>query len=278
MKIKILGSGQDDGIPQIGCSCASCARARRNKKYRRLGPSIAFIEESKGICYLIDASPDFKQQVDLLIDEGARVSRKGKLPLSGIFLTHAHFGHCFGLWYLGREAVEESKLPIYCTQKMGYFLSTHYPFNLLINRGNMLLKEVAAEKKIQLKGIGIIPIQVPHRSEIADTVGFKILSKRNILYIPDIDVWTDRIIGDINDVDLAIIDGTFFSKDELPRFRQVPHPPIEETIEYLRNSTTEIYFTHINHTNPVNFDHSLKRRIEKLGFHIAFDGMTLTIK
>ena len=277
MEIKILGSGQDDGVPQIGCYCASCSKARKNNRSRRFGPSIALIDSTQGSCYLIDASPDFKYQIDLLKEEDVRISRKGKLPISGILLTHAHFGHCFGLWYLGREAVEEKKLPIYCTPKMGYFLSTHYPFNLLINRRNIVLREVFPEKRLNLKGIGIIPVQVPHRSEIADTVGYKIAARKSILYIPDVDHWTDKLISDIMDVDIAIIDGTFLSEKELPRFSDVPHPPMEETIKLLRNLKSEIYFTHINHTNPVNYDLSIKRKIEKQGFHIAHDGMILKI-
>jgi pyrroloquinoline quinone biosynthesis protein B len=277
VKIKILGSGQDDGVPQIGCYCKSCSQARKSKKKRRLGPSIAIIDPAKGSCYLIDASPDLKHQVDLLKDIDGNIARRGKLPISGILLTHAHFGHCSGLWYLGREAVEEYKLPVYCTTKMAYFLSTHYPFNLLINRGNIALKEFTPGKKFNLKGIGIVPILVPHRSEIADTVGFRILKKKSILYIPDVDHWTDKLIGDILSCDIAIIDGTFLSKDELPRYLDVPHPPMNETIELLRNLKTEIYFTHINHTNPVNFDGSVRRRIEKQGFHIAYDGMTITV-
>jgi pyrroloquinoline quinone biosynthesis protein B len=278
VKIKVLGSGQDDGIPQIGCYCKSCSNARKSKKSRRLGPSIALIDQAKKSCFLIDASPDFKYQIDLLKDEGVKTSRKGKLPISGILLTHAHFGHCSGLWYLGRESVEEKKLPVYCTQKMGYFLNTHYPFNLLVNRGNVILREVSPEKRLNLKGIGIIPVQVPHRSEIADTIGFKVVAqKSSVLYVPDVDEWTDKLVNDILGVDIAIIDGTFLSEDELPRYSDVPHPPIEETIKLLRNLKTEIYFTHINHTNPVNYDRIIKRKIEKQGFHIAYDGMTLAL-
>jgi len=40
MKIKILGSGQDAGIPHAGCYCKICNKARKNVKSRRLAPSM----------------------------------------------------------------------------------------------------------------------------------------------------------------------------------------------------------------------------------------------
>ena len=97
MRIKILGSGQDAGTPQAGCYCDICEIARADKKYRRLGPSIAIFDKTEGFCYLVDVSPDFKTQLDMIHEEIIRTKRNGKIPVSGILLTHAHSGHCYGL-------------------------------------------------------------------------------------------------------------------------------------------------------------------------------------
>ena len=197
--------------------------------------------------------------------------------MPAILLTHAHLGHCSGLWYFGREATEERSLPVFCTSKMRQFLIDNYPFNLLIRRKNIKIKEVFQGKAFKISGIKCIPIQVPHRDEIADTVGYRIQSKKSVLYIPDMDYWTDKVIEEIDNVDIAIIDGTFFSKYELPRFRDVPHPPIEETIKLLEYSKTKIYFTHINHLNPINWNRKEKKYIEVKGFYITYDGLVLNI-
>jgi hypothetical protein len=34
--VKILGTAQDGGIPQIGCDCGNCSRARKDQKHSRL--------------------------------------------------------------------------------------------------------------------------------------------------------------------------------------------------------------------------------------------------
>ena len=54
--------------------------------------------------------------------------------------------------------------------------------------------------------------------------------------------------------DIAIVDGTFYNKTEISSrdITEIPHPFIEETKELLKDSSSRIIFTHINHTNPVN--------------------------
>ena len=53
------------------------------------------------------------------------------------------------------------------------------------------------------------------------------------------------------------MDGTFYSNSELSNrnIDDVPHPLIKETIKTISKLTIEekskIYFTHINHTNPI---------------------------
>lgn len=277
MRIKILGSGQDDGIPHTGCYCDICNKARKYVKYKRLGPSIAILDKKEGFCYLIDASPDFKYQLHMVWGEVNRIRRKGKIPISGILLTHAHLGHCSGLWHLGKESVEEKNLPVFCTPKMKQFLNNNYPFNLLVQRKNIKIKEIYQREEFKLDGFKCIAIQVPHRNEIADTVGYIIKSEKRVIYLPDVDHWTDELIEEINMADIALIDGTFYSRAEIPRFTEVPHPPIKETIELLENVKTKIYFTHINHTNSVNRNGKERKFIETKGFKIAYNSMILKI-
>lgn len=277
MKILILGSGQDAGIPQTGCYCTICERARVDENYRRLAPSIAVFDKWKGFCYFVDASPDFKYQLDMTHREINDTKRRGKIPVSGVLLTHAHPGHCNGLWHLGKTAIAEKNLPVYCTLEMGQFLQKNYPFSLLIQEKNIIIERINPNEEFELNGLKCTPNRVPHRNEIADTVGYIMKSKKKVIYLPDINRWTDSILKEINTADVALIDGTFFSKTELPRFKAVPHPPIRETTELLDGTNAEVYFTHINHTNPVNRKGEERDYVEKKGFKISYDGMTLEI-
>jgi len=277
MRILILGSGQDAGVPQAGCYCSICRMARVNASYRRLGPSIAVLDKGKGLCYFVDASPDFKYQLDMAHKEINETRRRGKIPVSSILLTHAHPGHCYGLWHLGKVALDEKNLPVYCTSEMEKFLCRNGPFNLLVKEKNIIIVQIHPEEEFELDGLKCTPIQVPHRDETADTVGYSFISKRKVVYLPDVDQWTESVLSEIESSDCALIDGTFFSKIELPRFEEVPHPPIKETIELLDTTNTDIYFTHINHTNPVNRKGKEREHVERRGFKIAYDGLKLEV-
>jgi pyrroloquinoline quinone biosynthesis protein B len=275
MRIKVLGSGQDAGIPHTACHCEICNNARKNIEYRRLGPSIAILNDN--FCYIIDASPDFKKQMDMVSGEIKEVERNGKIPVSGILLTHAHFGHCSGLLQLGQEALDEKMFPVFCTPSMKEFLEGNLPFRLLVRHGNIDVREIQIDKESQVSGLRFIPIQVPHRDEITGTVGYIILSEKRFIYIPDLDYWTDEIVSEIKKADLAMIDGTFYSKDEISRFDEVPHPPILETMDIVKTEHSEVLFTHINHTNAINKNGDERENVEGKGFKIAYDGMEIKI-
>ena len=85
------------------------------------------------------------------------------------------------------------------------------------------------------------------------------------------------MIEEINNADIALVDGTFFSKSELSRFKKVPHPPIQQTIKVLKGIKAKIYFTHINHTNVINNNNKERQYINKKGFYLAYDGLTFEI-
>lgn len=88
---------------------------------------------------------------------------------------------------------------------------------------------------------------------------------------------TKKSIKEIQNSDIAFVNGIFYSRNERPRFEEVPHPPIRETINLLENVGTEIYFTHINHTNLINKNGKERKIIESKGFKIAYDGLILKI-
>ncbi len=272
MKVMVLGSGQDAGIPHGGCNCDICSKAKDDTKFRRLGPSIAIFDDED--CFLIDASPDFKYQMDML---QYVINRDERIQISGILLTHAHYGHASGLWQLGKEAMDYKNIKVYCTSKLKKLLSENYPFSLLIQSKNIDIVRIRNQEEIEFPKFTITPILVPHRDEVANTVGYIVKAEKKLVYVPDLDRWTENILREIQNSDIAIIDGTFYSKDEIPRFHEVPHPPISETMELFKGIDTEIYFTHINHTNVINTKSRERKDLENKGFQVADDGLILDI-
>ena len=85
-------------------------------------------------------------------------------------------------------------------------------------------------------------------------------------------------------IDVAILDGSFFSLDALPGrdLESVPHPLIRTTMDLLqprvRAGTLEVYFTHMNHSNPALEAHSAARReIEERGFHVLAEDQEIEL-
>ncbi|MHC4224113.1 MAG: MBL fold metallo-hydrolase, partial [Planctomycetota bacterium] len=192
--------------------------------------------------YVIDATPAIGEQIRHL----------PAFP-SGILLTHAHMGHIGGLLQLGPESMNTKGIKVHATPALCSFLSTNGPWELLERRGNILLTEHEPGERWELEpGLNVESFSVPHRNEYADTVGYLLSdSERTLAYLPDIDRWEIDLPALIDRCDLALLDGTFFSATELPRQKEVPHPPIEETLKLLSpEQARKVRFIHLNHTNP----------------------------
>ena len=136
------------------------------------------------------------------------------------------------------------------------FLTNNGPWSQLVGRKNIELRAIKPDSSIKLEGgVWVTPFLVPHRDEFTDTVGYLIQREgHRALFIPDIDQWSrwDRNLRELVDtVELAFLDGTFASTDELPGRSQadIPHPLIPLTRGLLKGSSGRVWFIHLNHTN-----------------------------
>jgi pyrroloquinoline quinone biosynthesis protein B len=107
---------------------------------------------------------------------------------------------------------------------------------------------------------------------------------RRLLWLPDIDKWEkwDRRIEDVlKTVDVAFLDGTFFSAGEIPgrSIAEIPHPLVSETISLLSTAQgrARVFFVHLNHTNRLLWDRKETRRLLDKGFGVATEGQRLPL-
>lgn len=242
----VLGIAQDAGIPHLSCQRGVCAAIRTGKRRAEKVASLGLVERTSGRAYVFDATPDFVSQVHALT---------GGRPPDGIFLTHAHIGHYTGLMYLGRESIGARAVPVFATDRMLEFLDRNGPWSQLIALGNIERRSLNHDEPVRLDGgVRVTAFRVPHRDEYSDTVGYRIEGpRRSALYIPDIDRWEkwDRSIRQLaNDVDLAFLDGTFASPEEVSRnIEEIPHPMMARTRDLLSGVRAKLWFIHVNHTN-----------------------------
>jgi pyrroloquinoline quinone biosynthesis protein B len=199
--------------------------------------------------------------------------------LKGVFLTHAHIGHYTGLVHLGREVMGAQSVPIYAMPKMAKFLKSNGPWSQLVDLENIKIKKLKNGKSIELnKRISITPFLVPHRDEFSETVGYRIEGlNKSLIFIPDIDKWekwSENIETVVNKYDYALLDGSFYTNEELPGrdMSEIPHPFIVESMEKLKMvpEKSGIHFIHLNHTNPaLDSDSDAQKQIKVAGFNIA---------
>jgi pyrroloquinoline quinone biosynthesis protein B len=270
----LLGSAQDGGVPQAGCHCATCTQARANPAQRRLVASLALIDHQAGASWIVDATPDFPRQLDLLTAHAPRA------PLAGIVLTHAHIGHYTGLIHLGREVMGATARPTYVTTAMASFLRSNGPWSQLVAQGNLELRPLTPGSPLALSpSLTLTSVAVPHRGEFSDTVAVLAAGPhRRLFYCPDIDrwaAWDEELPRFLAKVDIALLDGTFYSETELPGrdMAEVPHPPVVETAALLAGTSQQVGFIHLNHTNPLLRDGPELAALSAQGHWVGREGM-----
>ena len=247
-RLVVLGIAQDGGMPHLGCTKPPCADVRAGLRKAEKVSCLGLVNDELGAAYLFDATPDLPAQVHALTG--------GRAP-DGIFVTHAHIGHYTGLMYLGKETLAAKGVPVYATQRLGDYLAKSGPWSLLVQDKHIDVRLLAPDGTVDLPGgIRIRAFVVPHRDEFSDTVGYVIEGpRRKAVYLPDIDKWEkwDRDIRALVDsVDVAFLDGTFETLDELPHrdMSKVRHPLMSETRERMKGTKSRVLFIHLNHSNP----------------------------
>lgn len=298
----VLGIAQDGGFPHAGCRRDCCTAAWDDPALWESVACLAIVDPATQQRWFVDCTPDFPRQLQRSFSvEPTSTQHSSHAPsnrdipqrttrlLDAIFLTHAHMGHYSGLIYLGREAMQTDRVAVFAMPRMQEFLHCNAPWNQLIQAKNIEIQSLAAGEPIAAnERITVTPWLVPHRNEYSETVAFKISGpNRSVLYAPDVDGWTacdPSIETMIASVDVALLDGTFYSEDELPDrdISQISHPTISESIgRFARLDPVEqakIQFIHLNHSNPARDSQSnAHRRVLQAGYGIAEEGSVIRI-
>lgn len=258
--------------------------AAKDRSVARLIASAAAIDSASGSWLLIDPSPDMASQFARLALAGTLQSRQTFANVS-IFLTHIHLGHYWGLGFLGKEGAGVMGTAVHAGARAAAFLRANEPFKRMIEEGRISVRDIESGRPVRAGSAEITPVAVPHRAEYSETFGFLLKGPASsVFYMPDADFMSDGAIEAIERADWSFIDGTFYSRDEIPGLSdgKVPHPPMLDTIEKLAMAAGarrgRIVFTHFNHTNPV-LDAGGRQRgfVEEKGFGIAADFMSVML-
>ncbi len=303
MRIVVLGAAAGGGFPQWNCNCRNCSglRSGKTRAKRRTQSSIAVTSDSVN-WVLINTSPDVLMQlVQTPLLQPARAIRD--TGINSIILVDGQIDHTVGLFMLR----EGRPLEVYCTPSVHEDLTTGNPiFNVLSSYCSVNWHPIALERGDGFTIPGIdglrfyaIPVESkappfsPHRNQpsVGDNIGLMMESAegKSVFYSPGLSGIDPAIAGCMDRADCIMVDGTFWTDDEMIR-QGVGHKRGMEIghlaqsgpggmIEVLRQRPrARRILIHINNTNPILDEDSLERReLEREGIEVAYDGMEIMV-
>jgi pyrroloquinoline quinone biosynthesis protein B len=190
--------------------------------------------------------------------------------------------------YLGREALNANKIPVYAMPRIHDFIKTNGPWSQLVTLNNIELRKLKADSIFHLnERISVQPLLVPHRDEFSETVGYLMkCGLKSVLFIPDIDKWNkwEKDIREfVKQCDYLLLDGTFYKDGELPgrNMAEIPHPLVQESMKILDKvsltAKRKVWFIHFNHTNPLIRKGSKEcKEVRNSGFNVASQGQVIS--
>ena len=283
VRVTVLGTAQDGGFPQPGCQ-KNCCHDEPEQSLHRYPVSLGIVGID-GTHHMIEASRMMGKQFRIWQKE---LGTYPPIPTS-IILTHTHLGHIDGLGLLGKEVMGANAVVIHCSKSVAKLIGDTPAYNELIKQKAIKTRTWSQYESFEPSagcGFSIHPIPIPHRSELSDNHAIIVEgAERKLLFMPDQDSWSKTLgnrtirqwLSDL-DIDIALIDGTFWSSNELPNrdMKEIPHPTVEDTLERLgpqQEFDPEISFFHLNHTNPLcNPKSEENAKLQALGWSIANEG------
>ena len=306
MRITVLGSAAGGGFPQWNCHCRNCAgvRAGTVRARPRTQSSIAVTGRDAASFVLVNASPDLRAQLEA--HAPARPQRGPRdTGIAAIVLVDAQIDHTAGLFLL-----RESSAPwaIYCTDRVYDDLTHGNPVFPVLSHycgaERVALEPdgrpfaVAGAPGVEWRALPVAskpPPFSPNRAhpERGDNVALVLrdeASGRSALYAPGLGEIDETIRRTMHEVDCVLVDGTFWSDDEMVRVgvsgkraRDIGHLPqsgpggMLEHLAELPKSTRKILI-HINNTNPILDEDSRERAVlAEHGVEVAWDGMEIEL-
>jgi pyrroloquinoline quinone biosynthesis protein B len=307
MRVRLLGTAAGGGFPQWNCGCANCRGVRAGTLRATPRTQSCVAVSADGVrWFLVNASPDVARQLEsfppLLPPAGcARGS-----GVAGVLLTGADLDHTLGLLILR----EGRRLAVHAMAAVREALSRDFNVDAVLSRycGIEWREPPTAEGLTDLRDAAGRPSGLryaafplagkpPRYSSRptpgpGDAVGYRFVDAATggrLVCVPGLAALDDVILRQLADCDLLLLDGTFWSNDEMSRAGvgaatagEMGHLPVGGPGGSLAHiaplPVRHMVYVHINNTNPMLVDDSPERRaVESAGVTVGSDGMEFTL-
>jgi pyrroloquinoline quinone biosynthesis protein B len=294
MIVRILGSAAGGGVPQWNCGCPNCHRARRGDAPIRTQSSIAIGAGDDWM--LVNAAVDLPRQLAAVPDLWPNALRA--TPFRAILLTDANVDHTAGLGELrqGPDAFtivssEATKSLLAAERAYERFDRPPHRWLAVEPDGSDVALHVdpAIGDRFEVAAYdvpGLLPGYAGRTTWRGAVVAYVIRdrsSDRSVLVAPIFSAIDDTLARLIESVDLALLDGTFFTEDELQSLglpakaaSAMGHLAMggdAGTLKRVAGASARCVFVHINNSNPIlDPSSSARAEVEKAGCTVASDG------
>jgi pyrroloquinoline quinone biosynthesis protein B len=308
LRVVVLGAAAGGGVPQWNCGCPVCLAARTEHPELRSTQASIAISADGDHWFLINASPDLRQQ---LIATPQLHPAAGKLrhsPIAGVILTNGEIDAVAGLLSMR----EGWPFTIYAHAKVLAILKTNSVFNVLSEK-NVRRQPIEQDEAFEPtlpdgspSGIEILPFAVAGKSAwylegkahpagdtgAGDTLGLRIrdtATGRFFYFLAACAGVSDELKSRLAGAPLIFFDGTVWRDDELimaglgnktgQRMGHIAMSGDAGAIAALAGLDIDRkVFLHINNSNPALLRDSAERKMaERAGWQIPADGTEFTL-
>ena len=255
--ITFLGTGTSQGIPVIGCNCPVCRSTDPRDKRLRTAALVHY----RGIEVVIDAGPDFRQQM----------LRAGVECPDAILLTHQHKDHTAGLDdirafnYTPRDGYRYvHPCPVYCEERVQASLRMEFPYAFAEEKypGIPVFDlHTITEAPFSIGGVEIVPVRAMHH--LLPVLGFRF---GELAYITDANHIDDAELEKLKGVELLVL-------NTVRRESHISHFSLTEAVDLARRiGARETRLTHLSHQLP---SHAALSAELPANIQPAYDGLTI---
>ena len=308
LRVVVLGAAAGGGVPQWNCGCPVCRSARSEHPELQSTQASIAISADGTHWYLINASPDLRQQLIATPQLHPKAGTLRHSPIAGVILTNGEIDAVAGLLSMR----EGSPFAIYAHEKVLAILRDNSIFNVLSDK-NVKRVAIAIDRAFEPalpggspSGLEILPFTVPGKGAwylegkahpggdngAGDTLGLHIRDKasgKHFYFIAACAEVTDTLKSRLTGAPLLFFDGTVWRDDELvvaglgtktgKGMGHISMSGAAGAIESLAGLDIDRkIFLHINNSNPALLKSSAERKIaEGAGWQIPADGTEIVL-
>ena len=253
IKLTFLGTGTSQGVPVIACNCAVCCSADTHDKRLRASALL----EVNGKTLLIDAGPDFRQQL----------LRAEVKQLDAVLLTHEHRDHTAGLDDVRAfNHITHRPVDIYAETRVLDALKKEYNYVFADYKypgAPEMSLHVIDERPFEAAGVYIEPVRVWHYR--MPVLGFKV---GRLAYITDAKTIDAAEREKLKDLDVLVVNAVKHGK-------HISHFSLEEALVFIDEmKPRRAYITHLSHRLE---KHAELQAVLPPNVFLAYDGLTIIV-